>query len=285
MIRLRPGLWTMESSSSWGCNTHLVEDEDRVVLVDPGPTSPAEADHTHGIDIEAPGEEVQRSLGERLDTWTVLHPHVPALRQALALPTLAWRLGLGPALSRIGNANSHLVMLTVTGRKSGRPRHVPVAVHERRGEAYLWCPYGGRAQWYRNILADPVVTVQSGDGTHTMRAEAIDDVDHVIELVADLRDFDETFLRSYLASEGIEDTPEAIAANAHRVHVRRLAPTTETGPPPLAADLKWAWLVPTAVIAAGVVLRTRRTPVSRPARLVNDAGGGGRALSRSKGQS
>ncbi len=93
-----------------------------------------------------------------------------------------------------------------------------------------------------------------------MRAEAIDDVDHLIELVADLREFDETFLRSYLASEGIEDTPEAIAANAHRVHVRRLAPTTETGPPPLVADLAWAWLVPTAVIAAGVVLRTRRSP-------------------------
>ncbi len=37
MIRLRPGLSTMESSSSWGCNTYLVEDEDRVVLVDPGP--------------------------------------------------------------------------------------------------------------------------------------------------------------------------------------------------------------------------------------------------------
>lgn len=37
MKQLRPGLWKMESSSSWGCNTYVIEDEGRVFLVDPGP--------------------------------------------------------------------------------------------------------------------------------------------------------------------------------------------------------------------------------------------------------
>ena len=220
--------------------------------VERGTARPAE--NTHRVHIDA------RTLGERFDRWTVLHPHVPALRLALGMPTLAWRLGLGPVISRVENARSHMVMLTVVGRRSGVPRHLPVALHQWRGESYLWCPYGSRAQWYRNIVANPVVTVQSSEGARAMRAEAVDDVDHLLELVADLRDFDETFLRSYLDSEGIEDTPEAIAANAHRVHIRRLEPTTAPGPPPLEADLVWAWLIPAAVIAAGVALTTRRAP-------------------------
>ncbi len=225
MIAWQPGVWKTESSSS-----------------DP---------------VDAGG---RRALGERFDRWTVLHPHVPALRQALALPTLAWRLGLGPAVSRLrlADADTPLVMLTVTGRTTGEARHLPVVLHEHQGGSYLWCPYGGRAQWYRNVVANPVVTVQSSAGTRAMRADAVDDVDRLMELVADLRQFDETFLRSYLASEGIEDTPESLAANAHRLHLRRLTPTTEPGPPPLEADLTWVWLVPLAVIVAGVVLRTRR---------------------------
>ncbi|HQY34459.1 MAG TPA: MBL fold metallo-hydrolase, partial [Actinotalea sp.] len=38
MLQLRPGLWAM-TSSSWGCNTFLVADAGRVLLVDPGPSS------------------------------------------------------------------------------------------------------------------------------------------------------------------------------------------------------------------------------------------------------
>lgn len=38
MRLLRPGLWAMESSSSWGCNTFLIADAGRVLLVDPGPS-------------------------------------------------------------------------------------------------------------------------------------------------------------------------------------------------------------------------------------------------------
>lgn len=38
MRLLRPGLWAMESSSSWGCNSFLITDAGRVFLVDPGPS-------------------------------------------------------------------------------------------------------------------------------------------------------------------------------------------------------------------------------------------------------
>ncbi|CAL8978538.1 Hydroxyacylglutathione hydrolase [Propionicimonas sp. T2.31MG-18] len=38
MKLLRPGLWAMESSSSWGCETYLLATAGRVFLVDPGPS-------------------------------------------------------------------------------------------------------------------------------------------------------------------------------------------------------------------------------------------------------
>lgn len=38
MRQLRPGLWAMESSSSWGCNTYLIDGGARLFLVDPGPS-------------------------------------------------------------------------------------------------------------------------------------------------------------------------------------------------------------------------------------------------------
>jgi MYXO-CTERM domain-containing protein len=89
-----------------------------------------------------------------------------------------------------------------------------------------------------------------------MRAVAIEDDDEAVEVVSDLRRFDEPYLRLYLAAEGIADTPQDIASNKHRLHIRRLVSTPEKGPPPLGADLVWLWLVP--VIAAAWSARRRR---------------------------
>lgn len=223
-------------------------------------------------------------LEERFDTWSIRHPHVPVLRVLMRLPMIFWRLGLGPLLARFEVRGGHLALLTVTGRSSGRPRHTPVTAHVLGGRTYLWCPYGGRAQWYRNLTANPVVTLQSRRGRQAMRAVGIGDVDEAIEIVDDLRRFDETFLRSYLAAEGIADTPEDIAGNMPRLHIRRLEPTHEEGPPPLEADLVWLWLVPVAVTALGVMRRCRRGPaVTGISRGSNRANTCGRKLSLGRG--
>lgn len=161
----------------------------------------------------------------------------------MQLPVVLWRLGLGPLLTHAEVRRGRLVMLTVTGRVSGLPRHTPVVAHEVGDRTYLWCPYGGRSQWYRNVTVDPVVTVQSRQGPRFQRAARIESVEEAVEVAGELRRFDETFLRSYLAAEGIADTEDDIARNWQRLHLRRLQPTQEQGPPPLEADLAWIWLV------------------------------------------
>ena len=50
-------------------------------------------------------------------------------------------------------------ILTTTGRSSGLPRRIIIGPHRIDGRQYYWDPYGDRAHWYRNLVADPVVTV------------------------------------------------------------------------------------------------------------------------------
>ncbi len=212
--------------------------------------------HAHLVSVDSKPQVVsgdRKPLGERIGEWSRRYPSTPVHRELDRLPVVLWRLGLGRLLAWRGPW-----MVTVTGRSSGLPRHTPVAPHVVGGKTYIWCPYGGRSQWYRNLVANPVVTVQSHRGTQVMRAVSITDDDEALEVVAELRRFDVPFLRLYLQGEGIADTPEDIARNRQRLHIRRLVPTPEEGPPALKADLAWLWLVPVAAAALSVRRRCRR---------------------------
>ena len=140
-------------------------------------------------------------------------------RRLMALPVALTRLGLGPATRRVW------MVVTTTGRSSGLPRHV-VYPHVIDGRTYLWCPYGGRAQWYRNLVA----TVQWRRGTQTVRAVPLADEAEAMTVLRALRRFGGSFFRDYLASQGVADTDEDLAANWRRLHLRRLEPTTGPGP-------------------------------------------------------
>lgn len=171
-------------------------------------------------------------------------------RRMMRAPLGLWRLGLGPLVGRVW------MVVTTTGRSSGLPRHTLVYPHVVGDRTYLWCPYGGRAQWYRNVVADPVVTVQWRRGTEVVRAVPLTDEAEVVEVVSALRRFGRSWFEGYLDSQGLEDTDDDILRHWHGLHLRRLEPTPAVGPPPLETDLAWVWLIPTSALA--VVLLTRR---------------------------
>lgn len=80
-------------------------------------------------------------------------------RVALRAPIVLYRAGLGGLLGR------RMVLLTHTGRVSGRPRQAVLEVVGRGGEpgVYLVASgYGERSQWLRNVLAEPRVQYQVG---------------------------------------------------------------------------------------------------------------------------
>lgn len=74
------------------------------------------------------------------------------------LPILQYKLGLGWMIGRT------ILLLTTTRRVSGVPRHTPLEYeYDRENDRYrVAAGWGGNTDWYRNLLANPHVTVQVG---------------------------------------------------------------------------------------------------------------------------
>jgi deazaflavin-dependent oxidoreductase (nitroreductase family) len=87
------------------------------------------------------------------------------------LPIQLYRVGLGPVLG------PRMMLLTHTGRVSGRPRHVVVEVVAHDTASGSWTiasGYGPQAQWYRNLRHSPGATVQTGRRRHHVSAYFLD---------------------------------------------------------------------------------------------------------------
>jgi len=69
-------------------------------------------------------------------------------------PRIAYALGLGPVVGRL------VLLLTTTGRKSGLPRVTPLQYEAIDGDIYVGSTRGLKADWVRNIRANPVVQVR-----------------------------------------------------------------------------------------------------------------------------
>jgi deazaflavin-dependent oxidoreductase (nitroreductase family) len=65
-----------------------------------------------------------------------------------------------------------------TGRRSGAPREVPLAVIQRDSRRYLVSPVRHR-DWVANLLANPACAVLSSAGRRNCRAEAVDGTEAV----------------------------------------------------------------------------------------------------------
>lgn len=66
-----------------------------------------------------------------------------------------------------------ILVITTTGRKSGRKRDRPLMKIEHDGVAHIIASNNGRddhPSWYLNLKADPVIEVQDGPDTYTATA-------------------------------------------------------------------------------------------------------------------
>ncbi|NGN68981.1 nitroreductase family deazaflavin-dependent oxidoreductase [Streptomyces sp. A7024] len=98
-------------------------------------------------------------------------PSPTGLRRLLfRAPVRLYRWHLGWLLG------GRFLLLTHIGRKSGQPRQVVLEVtgHDREsGTYYLVSGFGPTSQWYRNIRANPEVTIQVGRRRMPARAEPL----------------------------------------------------------------------------------------------------------------
>jgi deazaflavin-dependent oxidoreductase (nitroreductase family) len=89
------------------------------------------------------------------------------IRNVQKIHRVLYAIGLGPLIGPI------ILLLTTTGRKSGQPRVTPLQYEEIDGRYYLGAARGLKADWVRNIQADPHVRVQVKRRRFDGRAELI----------------------------------------------------------------------------------------------------------------
>ena len=121
---------------------------------------------------------------------------------------------------RLGIAPRHRYLLTVAGRRTGRPRTTPVGLVVNGSEQWLVAPYGEVA-WVRNARAAGIVRLQRG------RRHEVRSITQADPTVAG------PVLKAYIALEPItrpsfevspDSPPSVFAAEAARHPVFRLAP-------------------------------------------------------------
>lgn len=92
-------------------------------------------------------------------------------------PRLVYRIGLGPILGRL------VLLLTTRGRKTGLRHVTPLQYEEEHGIYYVGSARGVKADWYRNVLVDPRVTVQVGKRCFHGAAVPITDAGDVLDFL------------------------------------------------------------------------------------------------------
>ncbi|MCX4740936.1 nitroreductase family deazaflavin-dependent oxidoreductase [Streptomyces antibioticus] len=100
---------------------------------------------------------------------TQVRPHLPTgwRRLAARLPIALFRAGLGPLFGK------RLLLLHHTGRVTGLDRHVVLEVVRHEPSEASWtvaAGFGPKADWYRNLRAQPKTVVQFGNRHHAVTA-------------------------------------------------------------------------------------------------------------------
>jgi deazaflavin-dependent oxidoreductase (nitroreductase family) len=117
-------------------------------------------------------------------------------------PRIAYAIGLGPVMGRV------ILLLTTVGRKSGKPRVTPLQYEEIDGKIYLGAALGPKADWVRNIQANPKVEVR-------VKSRRFSGLAEIITNPKPIADFLEVRLRRHprmvsamLRAEGMHMHPE-----------------------------------------------------------------------------
>lgn len=148
-------------------------------------------------------------------------------------PLILWRMGFGPVIGRV------MLVLTHTGRKSGLPRHTMVEYHILDSVKYVPCAFGPRSDWYKNITADPRVTIQTARSSERSLAVRVTDDQELLAVYDLFIRRDPPLTRWYLDSLDIQPHHDDVLAKKERINWFRFDSTDEDTPPALETDLVW----------------------------------------------
>jgi deazaflavin-dependent oxidoreductase (nitroreductase family) len=97
-----------------------------------------------------------------------------------------------------------VLLLTTTGRKTGKPHTIGLQYELIDGKYYLGAADGTRADWYRNILKNEEVDVQVGSHIFRARATAITDKKNITDFLEYRLNKHPLMIRLILRMDGIK---------------------------------------------------------------------------------
>lgn len=182
---------------------------------------------------------------EKKSSGSMTYPTKGTLNRALfKIPLLWWRTGVGSIMSHPARGGSKVLVFTTWGRVSSLPRHTMVSYTLFNGKPYIASGWGGRTDWYKNILANPAVTVQIGGNVFSARARRVMEEEEFTDAAKSLFDSGgDSHFEDWLGALDIEMDPQDMIAKRDRVYFITFDPAEVDAPPPLRADLIWVWSV------------------------------------------
>ena len=117
-------------------------------------------------------------------------------------PQILYAIGLGPL---VGN---FLLLLTTIGRKSHKPRVTPLQYEEINGRIYLGVALGQKADWFRNIQANPRVEVRVKSRHFSGLADTITDAKQIADFLEVRLSRHPRMIGAMLRAEGMQIPPE-----------------------------------------------------------------------------
>lgn len=150
-------------------------------------------------------------------------------------PVFAWRFGLGPVVGH------YVMILTQIDHKTGNPTKTSLKFFEMNGIKYVANLFGAQAAWYRNLLANPRVSIQTSDGTEQMVAIPITQDDELITIIDWVKDRNPKFIARYMQEFGVQLSHKDILLHKNDLIFLRFDPTSEPTPRGLEVDLAWIW--------------------------------------------
>jgi deazaflavin-dependent oxidoreductase (nitroreductase family) len=161
------------------------------------------------------------------------YPQNKVLKKLYRIPILLFRLGLSKIFSK------YILILSTYGRKTGKVHHTPIEYFQHQGRFYVMSGFGTKPDWFKNILADPNVTLQINQKVLHLIARKPETESEWDAVVA--------FLKSSPMAELTEkdslntlDKPEVRDA-IKTWPVLTFDATEEACPTSLETDLLWCW--------------------------------------------
>ena len=101
----------------------------------------------------------------------------PIFKRLFKTPIFFYRIGL-PIF------RGFVLLLTTTGRKSGKQRYTPLEYQREKSTGYpiIMAGWGGKTDWKHNIVANPHVHVQIGHESFNATAEPLNDAETIARL-------------------------------------------------------------------------------------------------------